>query len=124
MNEMHKRIKHLDDEKQLLVIEAYKNSSKCVQAMRELKDKKPKKQLIVQQEDGSIAASEKNQIKITTFHQSIHFRRAWKMIIPFTKAEIQKSSKSMTNQQSIGQDGLNAEFVKHRPSEMKSKGEF
>ena len=40
------------------------------------------------------------------------------MKTPFTTEEIEKASKSMTNQKSVGEDGLNAEYVKYGPPEI------
>ena len=40
------------------------------------------------------------------------------MKTPFTTEEIVKASKSMINQKSVGEDGLNAEYVKHGPPEI------
>ena len=34
---------------------------------------------------------------------------------PFTADEIDKASKSMKNRKSVGEDGLNAEYVKYGP---------
>ncbi len=49
------------------MVRTYK-SLYAFQAMREIKNKKPKKPLIVQPEDGSIVGSQKEQITIITKH--------------------------------------------------------
>ncbi len=40
------------------------------------------------------------------------------MKTPFTTEEIEKASKIMKNQKSVGEDGLNAEYVKYGPPEI------
>ncbi len=40
------------------------------------------------------------------------------MKTPFTTEEIEKASKSMKNQKSVGEDGLHAEYVKYGPPEI------
>ena len=74
MKQIRKRIRILENEKmnrQLAEIEEKKDdSNKCYQAIRTLNNRKPKKPLIVQGEDGSIAGSEKEQITLITKHFS------------------------------------------------------
>ena len=40
------------------------------------------------------------------------------MTDPFERTEIEKATKSMKNQRSVGEDGLNAEFIKYGPPEI------
>ena len=44
------------------------------------------------------------------------------MKTPFTTEEIEKPSKTMKNQKSVGEDGLNAEYVKYGPPEIHLNG--
>lgn len=93
--------------------------------MRFLSNNKPKKPLIVQSEEGMVAGSEKEQISIITKHFAQTFSSESneeapiilpsKMSTPFNETEIQKATKSMKNQRSVGTDGLNAEYIKYAP---------
>ena len=116
-------------EKQLAEIEAKKvDSNKCYQAIRTLNNKKPKKPLIVQGEDGSIAHSEKEHITVITKHLKKVFMMETKELLPtmprcemktpFTGIEIQKAAESLKNRTTVGDDSLDAEFVKYGPPEI------
>ena len=66
------------------------------------------------------AGSEKEQVNIITEHFKNMFTadepiiiKPTKMKTPFTPEEIEKASKSMKNQKSVGEDGVNAEYVKY-----------
>ena len=78
MKQIRKRIRILENEKinkQLAEIEGKKDdSNKCYQAIRTLNNRKPKKPLIVQGEDGSIAGSEKrtDNFNNETFPKNVH----------------------------------------------------
>ena len=132
MKQIRKRIKILENEKmnkQLAEIEGKKDdSNKCYQAIRALNNKKPKKPLIVQGEDGSIAGSEKEQITLIMKHFEKMFTMETKEVLPtippcemkkpFTGVEIQKAAESLKNRKSVGDDNLDAEFVKYGPPEI------
>ena len=118
----------LDPYKQLIQIEAYKDdSNKCYQAIRIINSNKPKKLLIVHGKGMMYAGSEKEQANIITKHFKNMFTvvtadeptiiKPAEMKTPFTTEEIEKASKSMKNQNSVGEDGLNAEYVKYGPPE-------
>ena len=132
MKQIQKRIRILQNEKmnqQLAEIERKKDdSNKCYQAIRTLNNRKPKKSLIVQGEDGSIAGSEKEQITLITEHFKNMFTMETKELLPtippcemktsFTGAEIQKAAESLKSRKSVGDDNLNAEFIKYGPPEI------
>ena len=59
----------------------------------------------------------KNMFTVVTTDQPIIIKRA-EMKTPFTADEIDKASKSMKNRKSVGEDGLNAEYVKYGPPEI------
>ena len=133
MKEIRKRVRYNEDkklDKQLIQIEAYKDdSNKCYQAIRILNSKKPKKPLIVHGKDMMYAGSEKEQASIITEHFKNIFTavtvadeptiiKPAEMRTPFTPEEIEKASKSMKNQKSVGEDELHAEYVKYGPPEI------
>ena len=75
------------------------------------------------------AGSEKEQASIITEHFKNIFTavtvedeptiiKPAEMRTPFTPEEIEKASKSMKNQKSVGEDGLHAEYVKYGPPEI------
>ena len=74
------------------------------------------------------AGSEKEQANIITEHFKNMFTavttdepiiiKPAEMKTPFTTEEIEKASKSMKNRKSVGEDGLNAEYVKYGPPEI------
>ena len=74
------------------------------------------------------AGSEKEQANIITEHFKNMFTavttdepkiiKPAEMKTPFTIEEIEKASKSMKNRKSVGEDGLNAEYVKYGPPEI------
>ena len=101
MKEIRKRVRYNEDmklDKPLMQTEAYKDdSNKCYQAIRIIKSNKPKKPLTVHGKDMMYAGEMKT---------------------PFTTEEIEKASKSMNNQKSDGENGLNAEYVKYGPPEI------
>ena len=114
-------------DKQLIQIEAYKDdSNKCHQAIRILNSNKPKKPLIVHGKDMMYAGSEKEQANIITEHFKNMFTaetadeptiiKPAEMKTPFTTAEIEKASKSMKNQKSVGEDGLKAILGRLKPN--------
>ena len=116
-------------DKQLIQIEAYKDdSNKCYQAIRVINSNKPKKPLIVHWQDMIYAGSEKEQANIiseyfknmftaVTTYEPIIIKPA-EMKTLFTTEEIEKASKSMKNRKSVGEDGLNAEYVTYGPPEI------
>ena len=123
MKKIRKRVRYNEDkklDKQLIQIEAYKDdSNKCYQAIRILNSKKPKKPLIVHGKYMIYAGSEKEQANIITEHVKNIFTaitvadeptviKPAEMRAPFTPEEIEKASKIMKNQKSVGEDGLNA----------------
>ena len=132
MIEIRKRVRYNEDmklDKQLIQIEAYKDdSNKCYQAIRVINSNKPKKPLVVHGKDMMYAGSEREQANIITEHfknmftvvttdQPVIIKPA-EMKTPFTADEIDKASKSMKNRKSVGEDGLNAEYVKYGPPEI------
>ena len=75
------------------------------------------------------AGSEKEEASIITEHFKNIFTavtvadeptiiKPAEMRTPFTPEEIEKASKSMKNQKSVGEDGLHAEYVKYGPPEI------
>ena len=74
------------------------------------------------------AGSEKEQANIITEHFKNMFTAATadeptiikqaEMKTPFPTEEIEKASKSMKKQKGVGEDGLNAEYVKYGPPEI------
>ena len=132
MKEIRKRVRYNEDkklDKQLIQIEAYTDdSNKCYQAIRILNSNTPKKPLTVHGKDTMYAGSEKEQANIITEHFKNMFTavtadeptiiKPAEMKTPFTTEEIEKASKSMKNQKSVGEDGLNAEYVKYGPPEI------
>ena len=77
------------------------------------------------------AGSEKEQANIITEHfkhmftavtidEPIIIKPAEMKTHPFTTEEIEKASKSMKNRKSVGEDGLNAEYVKYGPTEIRN----
>ena len=133
MKEIRKRVWYnedmkLDPYKQLIQIEAYKDdSNKCYQAIWIINSNTPKKLLIVHGKGMMYAGSEKEQANIITKHFKNMFTvvtadeptiiKPAEMKTPFTTEEIEKASKSMKNQNSVREDGLNAEYVKYGPPE-------
>ena len=129
MAEIHSRVKTLEDEKidyQLQTIEIYKDdTSKCFRAMKELNSKKPRKPLVIENTNGEFVGSETEQINIITKHfQQVFATNATdeypeiyptEMKDPFTSGEILKAAQSLKNGRSVGEDGLNAEYLKYAP---------
>ena len=129
MKKIQRRVRIFEDEKmdkQLIEIEAKKNDSKkCLQAIRTLNSKKPKKLFIIHKEDDSIAGSEKEQINVITKYfekifemetkEQIPIIPSHEMKAPFTGKKIQKAAESSKNRKSVGEDNLNAEFLKYGP---------
>ena len=91
-------------------------------------NKKTKKPLVEQGEDGSIAGSEKEQITVITKHFTKMCTNETKELLPkippcemktpFTGIVIQKAAESLKNRKSVGDDNLDAEFVKYGPPEI------
>ena len=87
-----------------------------------------KKPLTVFTNDGSVAGSEEEPVKSITAHFMEMFTQEIKdniepippskMKTPFTQDEIMKAAKSMKNGKSVGEDKLNAEYVKYGSTEI------
>ena len=121
MKEIWKRVRYNEDkklDKQLIQIETYKDdSNKCYQSIRLLNSNKPKKPFIVHGTYMMYAWSKKEQANIITAYEPTIIKPA-EIKTPFTTEEIEKAFKSMKNQKSVGEDGLNAEYVKYGPPEI------
>ena len=105
------------------------DSNRYYQVLREINNKKSKQPLCVNDEDGNIASTEKQQAEIITRH----FQRMLApedaepnnksypphpMTSPFTACEIRKAALSMKNGKSCGIDEVRAEHVKYAPLEI------
>ena len=106
-------------------IEQNKNdSTRMYQAVRQLKQSKPKKKLVVNGENG-ITTSEIEQVNIITKHfkevfqsaaaQEIPIIHPKEMRTPFTAEEVKKAANSLKNNKSAGCDQLKAEQIKYGP---------
>ena len=127
---IRKRIQVIEDQElnhKLEEIEKHKDDSRrCFIAIKELNRKKKKIPLTVFTQDGSVAGSEEEQVKSITAHFTKMFTKEVKENIdpippskmekPFTHSEIEKAAKSMKNGKSVGEDKLNAEYVKYGPT--------
>lgn len=112
-------------EAKLKQLEIIKNDAdKYYQALRELKRNKPKETLCVEDDNGSIVGTTKEQVVAI----STHFKRMLApenatsnpkeypptpMTTPFTCDEIKKSAQSMKNGKSCGIDNIHAEHIKY-----------
>ena len=103
------------------------DSNKCYEAQRILKNRKPKKPLIVKNKNGEVAGTPKAQADITTTHfkkmlAPNEFEDKFKkydphdMTTPFTADEIQKAARSLKNNKSTGIDNIKAELIKYAPN--------
>ena len=116
MKKIQRRMRIFEDEKmdkQLIEIEAKKNDSKkCLQAIRTLNSKKPKKLFIIHKEDDSIAGSEKEQINVITKYfekifemetkEQIPIIPSHEMKAPFTGKKNTKCSRKFEEQKKCG----------------------
>ena len=105
-----------------------KNSNKYYQVLRSINNNKRKQPLCVQDEDGNIVSSEKDQAEIISHHfcqllapddastNTIKSYAPCAMITPFTGDEIYEAAKSMKNGKSSGIDDIHAEHIKYAPS--------
>jgi len=130
-NKIQKKIAENEKAKidnQLTQMENVKNdSNKYFQAVREIKRKEKKSELVVENDEGNIVGSHDKQA--TAIAQ--HFERMLapndkipesaeyipsKMSTPFNAEEIEKAAKSMKNGKSCGIDNIHAEHIKYAPS--------
>ena len=132
LKDIRKRVTCLEDEKlvkELEEIEKVKDdSNRCHQAIRNIKNRKPKKPLLVEKEDGTYAGNEKEQIESITKHfasifSTYHFEENINyppsaLQTPFTRNEIANAAKSLKNNKSAGIDNLNAEYIKYAPPDV------
>ena len=115
-------------ENKLIEMESVKNdSNKYFQAVRELKRKERKPEIIVENDDGNIVGSHKEQANAIAQHfermlapsdkdQDDLIYPPIKMSKPFETKEIEKAAKSMKNGKSCGIDNIHAEHIKYAPS--------
>ena len=130
---MRKKIKQIEEqnlESKLYEIEKLKDdSTRCFAAIRDMKNNKKQKPLIVKNENGKVTSSEEEQTKIIADHfkkmlapesQKGNFKKykPIKMNQPFTKDEIKNATKSMKNGKSAGTDDIHIEFIKYAPAEI------
>ena len=117
-------------EEKLQQLETLKDdSNNYYQVLRSINNNKRKQPLCVQDEDGNIIISEKDQAEIISHHfcqlfapddastNTIKSYAPCAMITPFTGDEIYEAAKSMKNGKSSGIDdiGLHAEHIKYAP---------
>lgn len=126
--QIHKIIKDTEErdvEELLKDIEAKKDdSNKYYEAQRKLKNRKPKKPLIVKNDKGEIAGNAKEKIKIITDHfqkmlgpeehkNNIKTYQPKEMEERFNENEIEKAIKSLKNNKSPGIDNIQTELIKN-----------
>ena len=128
INKILKSIEETEVENLLKDIEKKKDdSNKCYEAIRTLKQRKPKKPIIVKdQETGYIAGTPKAQADIITKHfsnmlapesskQNFINYEPCEMTTPFDKEEIEKAARKLKNNKSTGIDEIKAELIKYAP---------
>ena len=129
MNKIKSLVKKTENEKletELKELERHKNdSNKCHQVIRRLQSKKPKKQLIVKNENEEIVSTEKEKATLIaehfqkTFNDSNRdkpdFIEPTRMEKEFNSDEIEKAAKELKNGKSTGCDEVHAEYIKYAP---------
>ena len=128
---LRKRLKEIEErklEKQLEEIENSRNdSNRYYKAIKEIRRLKKIEPLTVENEDGEIATTEEEQIKIVMAYfkkmlaPETEPRRSYKpsrIRIPFTAEEIRRILKKLKNGKSAGIDKLEVEFLKYAPIEI------
>ena len=125
------RLKEIEErklEKKLEEIENSRNdSNRYYKAIKEIRRLKKIEPLTVENEDGEIATTEEEQVKIVMAYfekmlaPETDERRCYKpskIRIPFTAEEIRKILRKMKNGKSAGIDKLEVEFLKYAPMEI------
>ena len=130
-NMQHEIRKILTEEKHRDIIESIEDierlkdeSAKMFKAVRVVKRAKPKKQLLIESENG-VTSNDKDQVKIIgnffekffddENYQQIENIEPTEMKIPFTPKEIENATNKLKNGKSPGCDELRAEQLKHGP---------
>ena len=125
------RLKEIEErklEKKLEEIENSRNdSNRYYKAIKEIRRLKKIEPLTVENEDGEIATTEEEQVKIVMAYfkkmlaPETDPRRSYKpskIRIPFTAEEIRRILRKMKNGKSAGIDKLEVEFLKYAPMEI------
>jgi exonuclease III len=118
-NEIEEKIKSLELSKN--------DSNRYYQVLRDLNRDKSKTPLYVNDKDGNVASTEKEQAEIITEHfqkmlapdnapPNNKIYTPHQMTKPFTANEIQKATQGMKNGKSSGIDEINAEHIKYAPT--------
>ena len=113
-------------EDKLQQLETFKDdSNRYYQVLRSINNNKRKQPLCVQDEDGNIVSSEKDQADIISHHfcqllapDDVSRHKSYApcaMFTPFTGDEIYEAAKSMKNGKSSGIDDIHAEHIKYAP---------
>ena len=104
------------------------DSNRYYQAVRNLQRLKPKQTLCIEDKNGNVALSEKEQATFITDYfksmlgplveETMKVYEPSKMTNKFTAQEIQKSANKMKNGKSASIDDINAEYIKYGPIEL------
>ena len=113
-------------EKKIEDLEKHKNdSTKMFKAIKALKISEPKKEIIVDSENGMVTDENTQCAIITDFFRNMFFKenedpfpdiKPQEMKTPFTPEEVGKAIKSLKNNKSPGSDQLKSELLKFGPN--------
>ena len=128
-----KRLREVDNQRinnKMIKIEEMKNdSSRYFAALKEVQRERKQENLVVEDKNKKIAATEEEQVKIV----SEYFKKMLapegkegnilefpphKMVTPFAADEITKAAKKLKNGKSPGPDNVELELIKYAPTEL------